>query len=271
MNIPTIKALRPDWISEVTGIDLQHTAGDSGTLRNTLFARLVLVIRNQRLQSRELVELARAFGTPEPPWDEHNCDPAEPMVQIFRSDGPKPYRRPTEFWHTDGSFLGQPTMVTLLHLVEKPAEGGDTLFANMQAAWAALPEHDRDRLVSGVGIHSYGYQFDALRQEGGKQTLAATERARFPDVTHPLVCHHPITGMPALYLNELCLAGTVGAEHDRSLVDALLHHATEPRFVYRHVWEPGDVLVWDNRSVMHRATPIGHGCVREVRRVTSRY
>jgi alpha-ketoglutarate-dependent taurine dioxygenase len=80
-----------------------------------------------------------------------------------------------------------------------------------------------------------------------------------------------MTGVPALYLNELCLAGTVGAEYDRSVVESLLQHATEPRFVYRHLWEAGDVLVWDNRSVMHRATPIGEGCVREVHRVTSRY
>jgi len=269
---PTVIDLRPDWVSEVRGFNAETcTRETAARLLRILFARLVLVIRRQDLSCGQLVGLADLFGTPELPWDRHNCDPTEPMVQVFRSEGQRSYRRPTEFWHTDGSFLGRRTMATLLHVVENPEVGGDTLFANMQAAWGALPDDVQQRAAASFGIHSYQYQFRALRQQSGKDMLAATEPASFPDVTHPLVCRHPITGVPALYLNELCLAGVVGAGSDRSMIERLLSHATQASFVYRHVWEPGDVLVWDNRSVMHRATPIGPGCVREVHRITSLY
>src|SRR5437899_1146542 len=248
---PTINDLCSNWVSEVREFDVGCCAPETAALlQQTLLARLVLVIREQDLSCHELVALATLFGTPEPPWDRHNCDPAEPMVQVFRSEGPRPYRRPTEFWHTDGSFLGAPTMITLLHLVTKPDVGGDTLFANMQAAFNALSEDVRERAGGGLGVHSYRYQFKALRQQSGKDILAASELPSFPDVNHPLVRRHSLTGVPALYLNELCLSGVVGSDDDRSTIDLLLRHATEASFVYAHRWEPGDVLIWDNQSVM---------------------
>jgi alpha-ketoglutarate-dependent taurine dioxygenase len=146
-------------------------------------------------------------------------------------------------WHTDKAYYAVPPALTTLYAVELPPEGGDTEFANTRLAYEALPD-DMKRRIGGLRVV---FQWEAGRRSG----YYANEP---PPVDHPLVRTHPDTGEPALYLGNHA-EGIAGMPVDEgaALLDALLQHATQPRFVYAHRWQKGDLVMWDNRCTLHRA------------------
>ncbi|HWB52261.1 MAG TPA: TauD/TfdA family dioxygenase [Stellaceae bacterium] len=146
-------------------------------------------------------------------------------------------------WHTDKPYYATPPALTTLHAVELPPAGGDTELANTRLAYAALDD-DTKRRIAGARVV---FQWEAGRRPG----YYASE---LPPVDHPLVRTHPDTGEKALYLGHhaLRIAG-LPEDEGAALLDALLRHATQPRFTYAHRWRPGDLLIWDNRCTLHRA------------------
>lgn len=259
--------------SAVEGIDLRR-ALDAATvdlLRRTVVERLVLCIRGQQVDDRQYLEAMRAFGTPMRQLRTTAELQNVPEIIILssedrdvRGDG----RRLVvgAAWHTDDSFKAVPCSLTMLYGVTVPATGGDTQFANMHAAYDALDSATKAHIADLRVIHTY----DSSRKKNHVAKLAAEEAAKVPPVIHPLVRTHPETGRKALYLNPNRMEQVVGMERDASdaLLDRLIAHATEPRFQYRHKWQAGDIVIWDNRATMHKANAdYPQGARREMHRI----
>jgi taurine dioxygenase len=132
---------------------------------------------------------------------------------------------------------------------------GDTLFSSMTRAYDALPDAIKVQLAGRQAINSYIAGYSRDRKSGPRIELTAEQRAKTPDMPHPAVRTHPITGKKCLFVNEGYTTQIVGMEPDesRALLDMLFEHLKEDRFVYRHNWRAGDFLIWDNCSTQHRA------------------
>ncbi len=172
--------------------------------------------------------------------------------QSGRLSGECRFNKITRRWHTDGSYKAVPALATCLYGLEVPDEGGDTLFADMAAAYEALPQAMKTRLKGLHMAHNYETNMDLTP---GHRPTSAEDKMLLPPVTHPVV-HHCAGGRRALYLsdNVARYVGGLPIDDGRALLQELLQWSTQDRFVYRHCWRARDVLLWDNRRVMHLAT-----------------
>jgi taurine dioxygenase len=158
-----------------------------------------------------------------------------------------------------------PSRCSLLYAIEVPRdeEGqpvGDTLFASMTAAYDALPEATKARIAGLSGVHNYTAQYERrlakMKAQGlRREELTDEMRAKVPDVVHPVVRTHPLTGKKCVYVNVAFVNEIVGLDPEEAvrLRDELVEHSTAPRFVYRHRWREGDLLIWDNSATQHLA------------------
>lgn len=156
------------------------------------------------------------------------------------------------FWHTDKSYYAIPAFVTILHALEVPPEGGDTQYANAQLAYEALSPEIKARLTGLMAVHDW----QASRRNSGTSPATNEQIRERPPVSHPLVRTHPDTGKKALYLGVHVshIAGMPQAE-GKALLTQLTDHIGQDQFVYTHRWKQGDVVMWDNRCLLHRALP----------------
>jgi taurine dioxygenase len=161
-------------------------------------------------------------------------------------------------WHTDYSWKKVMSRASLLYSVIAPELGGDTLFADSTTAYDELPEPLKQRIEGLSAVHSMAYLVDTeVKTNPHKAPLTPQERAKMPDVAHPLVRRHPATGRRSLLLGSMIISGIVGLADAESaeLLDQLHAHATADRYVYRHHWAAGDLVIWDNQATMHTRTP----------------
>lgn len=166
-------------------------------------------------------------------------------------------------WHTDQSYTPQPVFGTMLFGVVAPTAGGETLIADLAGAYASLPDALRAKVAGATAIYSA-----EPRPKVRERPLTEEEKARIPDCTHPVVRTHPYLDRKALYLSPLHMK-TIGGLPEAESLDLLAEltaHATQPRHVYRHTWTEGDLLMWDNTSVMHRRTPFAPDMPRHLKR-----
>ena len=262
-----ITPLSPHLGAEVRGIDLTRPvdAATRETLNRAFVEHSVLAIRGQKLTPPQLLEAAQLFGEVFPQHNSRFALADCPLVhylsnQDFFPDG----RRyiPGEGYHTDHSNDAMPPKATVLHAVQLPDIGGDTQYVNMWLAYDELPEATKRRIDGLKAVHVYQSRHSARKLMG----LAAEAQARVPEaVVHPLVRTHPDTGRKALYINPIRIDAIVGMEESEalSLLDALLAHATQEKYQYRHRWQPGDLVLWDNRCLLHKAN--GDYDMRQVR------
>src|SRR4051812_12483993 len=248
--------LGPHMAVAVEGIDLNVAdVATHAVLLDALHENLVLCIRSQTLAPLPFRNAMARFGTPvlrkqlaaTPDCAEVNIISSEDRDEL--GDGKKLVNGAS--WHTDDSFMREPCSLTMLYGVVVPSRGGDTQFTNMYAAYEALSPEMKTRIGGLRVIHKY----QSSRRTNRVSQRPAAEMAAMPEAIHPLVRTHPATGRKALYLNANRMEQVVGlarAESD-ALLDALIAHAIEPRFQYRHVWRQGDVVIWDNRCTMHKA------------------
>jgi taurine dioxygenase len=161
------------------------------------------------------------------------------------------------YFHTDYSYLQVPARATMLFSIEVPAAGGNTLFANQYAAYDGLSESMRRRIAPMVAVHHYGNRKEADDASRiAASPLTAEQKAKMPLITHPLVRSHPVTGRKALYAVSGSSYGIVAVPEDEAvaLLDELAAHATQPQYVYSLTYRVGDVVIWDNASLLHSAT-----------------
>jgi taurine dioxygenase len=241
-------------------VDLRDIAraGDPQPLISALTEHGVLVFRDQTLTPDELMAVSRLLGD----FERHVLDqfrmPERPDIYVLSNivENGRPVGNPKDGfgWHTDQAYIARPTAYTLLYGVETPAEGADTLFCSTFAALEALLPARRAEISGLRVIHSLAYMHELRRHELPPLTEEQTRRT--PDVTHPLVRRHPISGRHSLYVGGGAVAGVVGMPDvpARAMMKELFTHATQPQFRYVHKWQPRDLVVWDNRGTMHTAT-----------------
>jgi len=161
------------------------------------------------------------------------------------------------YFHTDYSYLQVPARATMLYSIEVPKAGGHTLFANQYAAYDELSESMKRRIAPMIAVHHYGNRKVADEMSRvAASPLTDEQKAKMPLITHPLVRPHPVTGRKALYAVSGSSYGIVGMPEDEAvaLLDELAAHATQPKYMISYPYRVGDVVIWDNASLLHSAT-----------------
>jgi alpha-ketoglutarate-dependent taurine dioxygenase len=246
--------------AEIRGVKLSDglDEADFEALRRLVMEWGVVVLPDQHLTPAEHVALGRRFGVPERgAFNEDTPDPDLILLTNRGRDGnllaPDDVRLRlvaiNEGWHTDSSFREIPASFSLFAAVVVPPEGGDTFFASLRHAWEALSPSDQNSVRGLVGIHDYAKAFARFGS-----TIPGNPIFDLPIVKHPLVRRHPETGETTLYTSEhvMGIDGLPDAQA-QPILDRLLRTAIAPERVYRHHFRVGDLVVWDNRSMIHRA------------------
>jgi taurine dioxygenase len=242
---------------EVRGIDLGRPVPDAlrATLNRAFVDHSVLVVRDQHLSPQQVLAAVGLFGTV---FQQHNTRfalPDCPQIHYLSNQDHFPDGRryiPGEGWHTDHSNDTRPPKATVLHAVTLPDEGGDTQFANMAEAYGALGKATQERIDGLFAIHVYQSSHSARKL----MALSDANKERVPNaVLHPMVRTHPESDRKTLYINPIRIEGILGLDHKEALplLADLLEHATADRFQYRHQWRSGDLVMWDNRCLLHKA------------------
>ena len=253
--------LRESFGAEVIGVD-------AATASDDLLAQLVkvfdqhgaLLLRGQEMAPQDLKRYLSAFGELEGHTLKQFTLAEEGHPEIFllsniEKDG-KPIGAHNDGvgWHTDYSYMECPVKCTMLYAIKVPAEGSDTLLADCCAAYDALSEEMRLKTENLKLHHSYKY-FMETRQYGRMEITKDIEE-QTPDVIHPLIRTHPINGRKALWPSTGTVKGICDMENPEglNLLEDLVEFVTQDQFVYRHKWQVGDLLIWDNRCTLHTGT-----------------
>jgi taurine dioxygenase len=262
---------------EARGIDLAQPLSDDvfRQLWTAFFAAQVLVLRAQNLSAAQFLSFARRFGRPEPHVIDqfHHPEHADILILSNRTKGGKPVGLADAgtYFHTDYSYLEVPARCTTLYSVEVPAQGGDTLFADQYAAYDDLPADFREELAGLVALHHYGNRDDLDRTSRTVASVLNDEQEdKLSWVKHRIARKHPITGRTALYSVSGSSFGIEGmADNEaRALLDELRDHATQEKYQLRVKYGVGDVVIWDNASLLHSATLVDPDDPRTLWRIT---
>jgi len=243
----------------ITGADLSRplSPGVRDEIMAAFLAHHVLVFRDQDLSKEAQLAFTLQFGEIETQHVGRHVAAdrygAVHLVSNIGEDGQpttKLRQSGNYHWHTDKSYHAVPSLMTLLHAKELPPVGGNTQFANMTMAYDALSDEMKRRIAGMRAVHSWA----ASRRRSGAPPPSEIEMTERPPVDHPLVRTHPETGAKTLYIGNHAshVLGMPEAEGDAFLQE-LLDHATQPQFVYTHHWQAGDLVMWDNRCLLHRA------------------
>jgi alpha-ketoglutarate-dependent 2,4-dichlorophenoxyacetate dioxygenase len=282
-----VRQLHPLYAAEVKGVDLS-CAIDLKTqhaVEHAMNEYAVCVLPDQNLDDEQQIAFSRLYGPLEIAAAVKHQRKAGVMGQRVRhpeifdvsnldengnildgDDARWQYRLANELWHSDSSFRQKSSTWSLLHARAVPPSGGDTYFADTRAAYDALPGAMKTKLEGLVAEHSIWYS----RSLRGGYVPTEEERAARPPAYHPLVRRHPGSGRNVLFIASHA-SRIIGwpADESRALLDELLALATDQRFVYVHKWRVGDLVIWDNRCTMHRASPFeSNDHKREMRRTT---
>jgi taurine dioxygenase len=257
--------------AEIVDLDLSRPVNDetfARVRRAFLESNGLLVFRDQHITPEQHIAFSRLFG----PLMIHVLDkfllPGHPEIlrvsNVIENGEPIGLGDAGRIWHSDLSYTPEPSLGSLLYALEIPGEGGDTSFANMAAAYEALPAEIKQRLDGKSAVHSYSHSYAKFSGSKFRPKLTQQQKDQVAEVVHPAVRTHPETGRKALFVNEGFTSRIVDLPEaeSRELLELLFAHSTQPQFVYRHRWQDHDILFWDNRSTIHLA----HGCPPELRR-----
>ena len=260
----TVTPLTDAFAAEIGSVDISRPIDDRtwADIRAAFEEHSVLVFRRTSLDDESQVAFSRRFGELEisrsmnpaagtPFARQSNLDIKTGAV-IPTEDRRMIYQLANMLWHTDSSFKRVPSLCSLLSARIVPPEGGATEFASARSAYPSLPEPLKRRAESLVIVHDFAWSRDQVRPG----FFTAEERAVYPPVRHPLVRANPVNGRKSLFLGaHASHVEGLPIDEGRALLKELLAHVTQPQFCYRHEWTLGDLVVWDNRCVLHRATP----------------
>jgi alpha-ketoglutarate-dependent taurine dioxygenase len=244
--------------TEALGVDLSRPLDDAtfAWIENAFAEHPVLVFRGQDLGAAELAAFGRRFGVPKKHALVKYRHPEHEEVSWLTNVEPDGridwygVKRATD-WHTDSTYEPELPLLAILHAKELPQEKGGTMFADMRAAYDALPAEMKARLARLTGLHGRSGGPAGERLYGDDK--GATEKA-YAEMPRPAVLRHPVTGRQILFVNPMHTHGFsgMGRAEAWALIEELQAHATQDCFVYYHRWRVGDVLMWDERATMHR-------------------
>ncbi len=266
MSELTVRPLHAALGAEISGINLAEPldAATFGAVHQAWMEHLVLVFPGQALTDAQHIAFARCFGD----LEVHHQDiiKSQSAPEIFRLSNVDDAGNLlaadhtsiaqislAQLWHTDSSFRPVPSMGSILHGIEVTDVGGVTCFTNMYKVFEALDETTRARIAGRAARHDFGH----LAKLGPVKPLTEAEREAMPPVWQPMARQHPVTKRTSLFFSPIYNDAVEGMEGAEAM--ALLAQLTElsgrEEFVYRHVWSPDDIVMWDNRCTMHRVTP----------------
>ena len=261
----------------VTGIDLstELSAADLRSIRQSWLEHHVLAFPDQKLSDDDLVRITKSFGdVGDDPFFVPISDTSPVVALTRRADEKAPVF--AEAWHTDWSFKANPPIGTCLYSITIPPVGGDTGFINQHKALAEMPDELRSRLEGKIGLHSAAVAYAPDGTYGEKEAnsdrsmkILYSEEAR--DVqTHPLIADHPESGKPTLFGCFGYIMGIEGMEQDEAhaLLLEMYQWQCREEFQYTHKWSENMLVIWDNRSVLHKANSGYDGYARELHRTT---
>ena len=276
-----LKPIHPVFGAEASGIDLRQplSEGDAKAINAAMNEHAVLVFRGQPLTAQEQINFAKTFGPldvglkrvfkrPERLEDERLIDISNVDAQgnVARRDSPKNLSNfANQLWHSDSSFMKPRAAYSMLHAVVLPTWGGDTEFADLRAAYDALPERTK-REIDGLEAEHYSLHTRLLL---GDDAYTDEQKKQIPPAVWPLADTHPGSGRKVLFVGAHArqIMGWPTAE-SRIFLAELLEHATQRERVYAHEWQVGDLVVWDNRATLHRGRRYDIAERRELRRTT---
>ena len=276
-----LKPVTPSFAAEASGVDLRSL--DDAAVRaidEAMDRYAVLVVRGQPLTQAEQVALARKFGPLDAGLRKATGAPTrfqhDELIDIGNvaldgevaesSDQKLIGQLANQLWHSDSSFQDLPVKYSMLSAVTVPADGGETEWCDLRAAWDELPEETK-RLVEGRTARHFAFHSRILL---GDDRYNETQLTRFPPVERPLVHVHPGSGRKVLFPSaHIDRVSGMSVPEGRLLVAELLEHATQPKFVYRHSWRAGDYVMWDNRATLHRGRRYDLKLRRDLRRTTT--
>ena len=283
MTVTIFRPLHALFVAEASAIDLRAIEDPASLdeIRAGMDRHAVLVFRDQRFTDADQLAFARRFDGElhaktgsavlgrnrfgdEALTDISNVDETGELLKS--GDRRRAYALGNRLWHTDASFQDPPGRYSMLHARVLPSVAADTEFADLRAAYDELEPQLRQSLEGLRAHHSIAYSRETLGFE-----FSAEEAAQLKGAFHPLVRTNPRTGRRSLYLaSHASRILDWPVPEGRLLLRDLTEHATQPRFVYRHAWRPGDLVIWDNLATMHRATRFDDTAHRrELRRVTT--
>ena len=248
----------------VRGIDLSRplAADEVRTLEHVWRERLVVVLRGQRLSDPQLIAFSRQFGELDPPGPNPYGEPfirEHPELNVISNvvENGKPIGNLGDgeaVWHADMTYVEVPPKAAVLYALEVPPSGGNTYFANMFAAFDALPTGLKAAAQGRIAVHDGSTNSAGMLRKGYKKV---TDVREVEGARHPLVRTDPRTGRKALFLGRRPNSYVTGlaVPESEELLDALWAHATKPQFAMCHAWQVGDVLMWNNLCVLHRRDP----------------
>ena len=282
-----VTPLHPIFAAKVTGVDLRNRIDESTqrAIERAMDDYAVCVLPGQQIDDEHQVAFSRLYGPLElsPPKQDKNgkaiYNTRVRLREIFDisnldedgrilddKDARSAYRLGNELWHTDSSFRQKSATWSMLHARVIPPRGGNTEFVDTRAAYDALPDATKTKLEGLVAEHSIWHS----RAKHGGYIPTEEERKLRPGARHRLVRRHPGSGRNTLYVASHA-SHIIGMPVDegQALLRELIEFATQPRFIYSHTWHVGDLVIWDNRATMHRATPFeASGYARDMRRTT---
>jgi taurine dioxygenase len=264
MSLP-LRPLDERGFGDVVDCNLATQAEDlAPQLARALQQHRLLIVPRQHLTHADLLTVASCFGTVDTSVDRRYAVGGFPGLTVISNivedgehvgiyDGDN-----EEEWHADNSFKPELTSATMLYSVITPAQGGETRFADSTRAYAGLTTAMQQRIQGMRAVHSIE-QLGVLQSQasGGQSSIAAGSRADRPEVEHPIILTHPVTGARSLLLGSMVISGITGLaeKESRALIGELLEHTTSAPYVYSHRWSQGDLVVWDNLATLHTAPP----------------
>ena len=271
-SAPQLRPLGEALGTEALGIDLSQPLDEAtfAWIERAFAEYPVLVFRNQQLGAGDIAAFGRRFGTPRQHALVSYRYPGVPEVSWLRNVDDAGnidwygVKRATD-WHTDSTYEEVLPRLAILHALEIPVAKGGTMFADMCAAYDALPEVTKQRLAGLVGLHGRTDGPAGTRLYSPDEAKNMTDK-HYAEQQRPAVISHPITGRPILFINPMHTHGFVGMDRDEAwcLIEQLAAHATQEQFVYYHSWRVGDLLMWDERATMHRGAGDYHPEERRV-------
>ncbi len=258
--------------AEIEGVDLSGPLDDAAfqAVHDALVRHEVIVFRDQDMSAEDQKAFGRRFGE----LTVHPFAPSAadaPELIVFDNDADNPPWG-TDVWHSDETFRAEPPMGTMLRALIVPEWGGDTLFASMSAAYEGLSDR-MQQFISGLeAVHDFKPFRQLFDEDPESRRKLRNFEDRYPPVTHPVVRTHPVSGRKVLFVNPQFTLAIKGMDEveSRTLLALLFHQAEIPEYQYRHHWNPGTLVFWDNRSVQHYAIHDYYPQRRKLERITIR-
>ena len=260
--------------AKISGIDLSHPLhqDEIDFIKNNWYAHGVLCFQNQSIDEIQQIKFGEYFGELAHTQGEYSISKSHPAIMYItneKENGKYVGALPDGemYFHTDMCYVEKPSMATFLYAINIPKVGGNTIFANMYMAYESL-DNEIKSIINGLkAVNSYEPGSSAPTIISRKNTNRSNETKSY---AHPMICTHPITKKKALYVNRLMTESIVGLSSQESddLLNLLFDHQENKKFLYEHIWSLGDLLIWDNRCVLHARSNFDATELRKLRRIT---